>query len=100
MDRLTFRYDVPAIVTDDHDEAAPRGRTYLVRRGTVRADVPWPDSDDARAALDALAARVFHGPDPRGDDVPVHDVDEFYLVASWFRRRPQELARTTTVAAR
>jgi hypothetical protein len=41
-----------------------------------------------------LTARVFHGPDPRGAEVPMHDLDEFYLVASWFRRRPEELART------
>ncbi len=98
MDRLTFRYDVPAVASID-TEATAGGRTYLVRRGTVRADVPWPRNAEEQAALDALAARVFHGPDPRGDDVPVHDVDEFYLVASWFRRRPQELARTVTVAA-
>jgi excinuclease ABC subunit C len=98
MDRLTFRYDVPAIASDT-SETSPRGRTYLVRRGTVRADVPWPSNAEEHDALDALAARVFHGPDPRGDDVPVHDVDEFYLVASWFRRRPHELARTATIAA-
>jgi excinuclease ABC subunit C len=98
MDRLTFRYDVPAIASEAGD-TSPRGRTYLVRRGTVRADVPWPDTAEQGAALDELAARVFHGPDPRGEDVPVHDVDEFYLVASWFRRRPQELARTVAITA-
>jgi excinuclease ABC subunit C len=91
MDRLTFRYDVPA------ERDGDAGRVYLVRRGTVRADVPAPSTPEEHAALDVLAARVFHGPDPRGDDVPMHDLDEFYLVASWFRRRPEELARTTTV---
>ena len=32
-------------------------------------------------------------PDRTGADVPVHDLDELYLVSSWFRRRPAELAR-------
>lgn len=86
MDRLTFRYDA---LGDDGS-----GRVYLVRRGTVRADVPLPESDADRAALDALCQRVFHGADAKGSDVPMHDLDEFYLVASWFRRRPAELART------
>ncbi len=91
MDRLTFRYAVP-----DASGTMEAGRVYLVRRGTVRADVPAPSTAEDHAALDALAERVFRGPDPRGDDVPMHDLDEFYLVASWFRRRPDELARTRT----
>ncbi len=89
MDRLTFRYDVAT--------ASGLGRVYLVRRGTVRADVPLPQSPDEQRALDALCARVFHDADPKGADVPTHDLDEFYLVASWFRRRPQELVHTRRV---
>jgi excinuclease ABC subunit C len=91
MDRLTFRYDVPPTHPDDP------GRVYLVRRGTVRADVPAPRTVEEHAALTALAQRVFHGSDEHGDDVPRHDLDEFYLVASWFRRRPDERARTHRV---
>ena len=86
MDRLTFRYDA---VGDDGS-----GRVYLVRRGTVRADVPLPQNAAEQATLDMLCRRVFHDADPNGTDVPMHDLDEFYLVASWFRRRPAELART------
>ncbi len=86
MDRLTFRYDA---IGDDGS-----GRVYLVRRGTVRAEVPMPQSGTERTALDALCRRVFHEADPNGSDVPMHDLDEFYLVASWFRRRPAELERT------
>jgi excinuclease UvrABC nuclease subunit len=83
-DRLTFRYRVTA--TDGS------ARIYLIRRGTVRAEVPAPATPDEEAALAALAARVFAGPDPAGADIPTHDLDEFYLVASWFRRHPDELA--------
>lgn len=87
MDRLTFRYDA---VGDDGTTT----RVYLVRRGTVRADLAPPKTAAERRAFTALAKRIFHGPDPKGADVPRHDLDEFYLVASWFRRRPEELART------
>jgi len=86
MDRLTFRYD--AIGEDGS------GRVYLVRRGTVRAEVALPQTRAEQEALTALCQRVFREADPKGSDVPMHDLDEFYLVASWFRRRPAELART------
>jgi len=86
MDRLTFRYHA----------VGPDGASwvYLIRRGTVRAELPEPVTAEARAALEALALRVFDGPDPTGADIPLHDLDEFYLVASWFRRRVDERART------
>ena len=65
-----------------------------------RAAIAFPPGLDAliqtteRAAFRELAAKVFTGPDPSGADIPTHDLDEFYLVASWFRRRPTEKART------
>lgn len=86
MDRLTFRYVAKAV--DD------REWVYLVRRGTVRAEVPAPQTPEQQRDLDTLAQRIFDGPDPSGADIPLHDLDEFYLVASWFRRRPDERART------
>jgi excinuclease ABC subunit C len=89
MDRLTFRYET----------AGPDGDpwVYLIRRGTVRAELPVPQTAAERKALAALAKRIFQGPDPTGADIPLHDLDEFYLVASWFRRRPTEKARTSGV---
>jgi excinuclease UvrABC nuclease subunit len=88
VDRLTFRYH--AVGADGTEWV------YLIRRGTVRAERPMPVSDEANAELAALANAIFHGPDPSGVDIPTHDLDEFYLVASWFRRRPEERARTIT----
>lgn len=85
VDRLTFRYH--ATGADDTEWV------YLVRRGTVRAEIPAPRTPDEQRALDTLAQRIFEGPDPSGADIPLHDLDEFYLVASWFRRRPAERAR-------
>ena len=84
-DRLTFRYR-----SVGHDGTE---RIYLVRRGTVRAEAAAPTTPEDTAALDALARRVFDGPDPAGADIPTHDMDEFYLVASWFRRKPAERGR-------
>ena len=86
VDRLTFRYH--AIGHADTEWV------YLIRRGTVRAEVRAPRTDEERAAFEELAARVYVGADPTGADVPTHDLDEFYLVASWFRRRPEEKKRT------
>lgn len=86
MDRLTFRYH--AIGSDDTEWV------YLVRRGTVRAEVRAPQTHEEHQSLDTLAQQVFAGPDPHGADIPLHDLDEFYIVASWFRRRPAERART------
>ena len=64
---------------------------YVIRRGTVRADVPAPATAAEAAALAQLIRRVYTAPDAA--DLPTHDLDEFYLVASWFRRHPDELAR-------
>ena len=86
MDRLTFRY-----ATTDPDGNA---WIYLIRRGTVRAEVPAPRTKREHAQLDTLTKRIFAGPDPTGADIPTHDLDEFYLVASWFRRRPAERVNT------
>jgi len=86
VDRLTFVYRAEA--TDGTEWR------YLVRRGTVRAELAAPDSDEARRAYRALCTRIYQGPDPAGADIPTHDLDEFYLVASWFRRHPEERTRT------
>ncbi len=91
VDRLTFRY---------HTRGADGSEwVYLIRRGTVRAEVPLPATGEARAELERLATRIFDGPDMSGADIPTHDLDEFYLVASWFRRRPDERARAIAAHA-
>jgi excinuclease ABC subunit C len=91
VDRLTFRYHAFGHADTEW--------VYLIRRGTVRAEVRAPSTDDERAAFDALVTRVYEGADPSGADVPTHDLDEFYLVASWFRRRPEEKKRARAVRA-
>ncbi|MEO7998834.1 MAG: UvrB/UvrC motif-containing protein, partial [Gemmatimonadaceae bacterium] len=86
VDRLTFRYHA----------LAPDGTeyVYLVRRGTVRAERVIPVDDAGNREWNEQMQRIFFEPDPKGVDIPLHDIDEFHLVASWFRRRPSEKART------
>ncbi len=85
VDRLTFRYH--AIGPDDQEWV------YLIRRGTVRAELRAPETEEEGEALERAAAQVYQGADPTGKDVPTHDLDEFYLVSSWFRRRTAEHIR-------
>ena len=91
-DRLTFTYRATG-----HDGSE---RVYLIRRGTVRAEVPCPTTPDEEAALARLAARIFDGADPSGADIPTHDLEEFYLVASWFRRHAPDAGRIVDQPAR
>jgi excinuclease ABC subunit C len=86
VDRLTFVYRA-----EGH---GGEKRVYLVRRGTLRAELAAPADAEGERELAALVARVFDGPDPKGRDIPTHDLDELYLVASWFRRHPLERERT------
>ena len=91
VDRLTFIYRPAGHGGEE--------RVYLLRRGTVRAElgaetpVAAAGQLDAPDALEAAARRVFEGPDPRGRDIPTHDLDELYLVTAWFRKHPEELER-------
>jgi excinuclease ABC subunit C len=92
VDRLTFRYHA-------WGEHSDREYVYLIRRGTVRAEVPAPRTPEEAATFRATVQRIYEGIDPTGADIPTHDLDEFYLVASWFRRRPEEKKRTRSALA-
>ena len=83
-DRLTFVYRAKTFDGSEH--------VYFIRRGTLRAELPSGTIDSE--ALQSILARVYDGPDPKGRDIPQHDLDEFHLVSSWFRRNPEELGRT------
>lgn len=86
VDRLTFRYHA---LTPDGSE-----HVYLVRRGTVRAEHALPVDAAELNEWQSVAHRVYSEADATGADIPLHDLDEFHLVSSWFRRRPLEKART------
>jgi excinuclease ABC subunit C len=89
VETLSFAYVVPGAEGDD--------RVYLVRRGRVRAELPAPRTARDRTRLRQLEHEVF-GPIERDTaSVPTHEIDELLLLSSWFRRFPEELARTRVV---
>jgi excinuclease ABC subunit C len=86
LDGLSFHYTVPGVEGDD--------RVYLVRRGTVRAEMAVPRNVRERRALRRLSERIFGEPEPTAALVTRHQVDEILLLDHWFRFRPQERERT------
>jgi excinuclease ABC subunit C len=87
VETLSFVYTVPA-----HDGAGDRA--YLIRRGRVRDECPVPATRAERDAFDARVAAVFAPAERNTAAVPTHEIDELLLLSSWFRRFPDELART------
>jgi excinuclease UvrABC nuclease subunit len=86
VESLSFVYTVPGFNNDD--------RTYVIRRGRVRDELPMPQSVADRTALSARAAEIFAPRERKGAPVPAHEVDELMLLSSWFRKFPHELDRT------
>ena len=90
LESLSFVYPVPGFGGDD--------RVYLIRRGTVRAERPAPRSTPERFELQRLIDGVFQPGEPARGPVRLHEIDEILLLSSWFRRFPEELARTWSPA--
>jgi excinuclease ABC subunit C len=64
VESLSFAYTVPGFGHDD--------RTYLVRRGRVREELPAPQTEAERVALAARAVEVFSPPERSKTIVPAH----------------------------
>jgi excinuclease ABC subunit C len=86
VETLSFVYTVPGHEGDD--------RVYLVRRGRVRHEQAAPRTAAERRQLAARVADVFGTAEHVGTSVPSHEIDELLLMSAWFRRFPDELART------
>jgi excinuclease ABC subunit C len=86
LEGLTFRYVVPGADGDD--------RIYLVRRGTVRSDLPVPRTRGDKRRLERIADEVYGTPEPNGTMVSKRKVEEILLLSHWFRTRPAEMERT------
>ncbi len=86
LDGLSFLYTVPGVEGED--------RVYLVRRGTVRAEVTAPKTVAERRGLRRLADRIFGEPEPTAALVTRNQVDEILLLEQWFRLRPAEREHT------
>ncbi|MBX3173441.1 MAG: GIY-YIG nuclease family protein [Gemmatimonadaceae bacterium] len=87
LESLSFTYDLPGVDGND--------RTYIVRRGCIRDELPTPRDAAGRALLARRIAELTRGGRFVERTVPGHEVDEVLLVAGWFRKFPKELDRTT-----
>jgi excinuclease ABC subunit C len=85
---LAFAYHVPGHAGED--------RVYLIRGGTVRAELPAPGAPAEAEALEPQWARVLEEADVPGEGLTADRIAEALLVAKWFRLRPAERARTST----
>jgi excinuclease ABC subunit C len=86
VESLSFVYYVPGHRGDD--------RVYIVRRGTVRSELPAPRTPMEDELLAATVQQVFATAERQSAQVPAHLVDELMLLAAWFRQRPAEMRRT------
>jgi excinuclease ABC subunit C len=86
VETLSFVYTVSGHDGDD--------RCYLIRRGRVRDECPAPTTAAGRRALAARVREVFTPPERDSAAVATPEIDELLLLSSWFRRFPDELART------
>lgn len=90
VETLSFVYEVPG--WDGRD------RSYVIRRGVVRAEVDTPRTRSERRALTRAVDQIFSDATPAGSSIPTHEVDELLLMTSWFRKFPEELERARRVA--
>jgi excinuclease ABC subunit C len=83
---LTFVYRVPGFGGDD--------RVYLIRRGRIRRELPYPKGRRARAAVARAVDETYGETDPGPAALAPQDAAEILLVARWFRMHPKERPRT------
>jgi excinuclease ABC subunit C len=87
IDLLTFVYRDPGEFGDD--------RVYLLRRGVVRASLPYPSTPIEHEAFRAVVAEEARRPPASAEPLPLEAVDEVLLMMAWFRAHPEALRRTT-----
>ncbi|HWG34532.1 MAG TPA: GIY-YIG nuclease family protein [Gemmatimonadaceae bacterium] len=90
VESLSFVYNVEGF--DGRD------RTYVIRRGIVRAELDSPKTRRDKAAMRRLVDDIFGEKPTTGSSIPTHEIDELLLLSSWFRKFPQEMQRASRVA--
>ena len=88
VESLTFLYRVPGFAGDT--------RLYLIRRGRLRGEFPYPTTQGERREIDEAVESVYRAPEQRPASLEPQDAAEILLVARWFELRPKELKRTAT----
>jgi excinuclease ABC subunit C len=69
---------------------------YFIRQGQVVAAAPAPQDEQGRQETAALVDAVYRAKRPKLGSGAMEEVDTVLLVAGWFRRYPEEHARTLT----
>lgn len=90
VERLSFVYTVPGHGGED--------RAYMIRRGSVRAELAVPRTPHERLALEGRVREVFERPESAAIGLRAHEAQEVLLVARWFRLNPEALERTVPAA--
>jgi len=88
IESLTFLYRVPGFGGDS--------RLYLIRRGRLRGEFPYPTTANERREIDQAVESVYRAPEQGPASLAPHDAAEILLLARWFELRPKELKRTAT----
>ena len=92
VETLSFVYTVPGHEGDD--------RVYLIRRGRVRGELrDAPHASGSASSCSRWCENVFDPVERDTAQVPSHEIDELLLLSSWFRRFPDELARSRGASA-
>jgi len=86
VESLSFLYRVPGFKGDD--------RLYLIRKGRIRDEIPYPRSSKERGRVAARVERVFGEADPGPEALTPEAAAEILLVARWFKLRKKERKRT------
>jgi excinuclease ABC subunit C len=71
-----------------------RDAWYVIEEGLVVAALPAPHDAPGQKAAEEAVREVYQSKDVRKRATAAAEVDGVLLVASWFRRHPEELART------
>lgn len=97
FDRLRFAVETLSFVYDVRG-CDGRDRTYVIRRGIVRAELDTPKTRRDRTAMRRLVDDIFGEKATPGSSIPTHEIDELLLLSSWFRKFPEEMGRAKRVA--
>ena len=71
-------------------------RLYLIRRGRLRGEFPYPTTESERRTVDEAVESVYRAPEQGPGSLAPYEAAEILLVARWFGLRPKELKRTAT----
>ena len=86
VDKLNLVYPVPGYAGDD--------RVYLIRRGRLHGEMPWPKTDGARRRANRVVEEAFRPvPADREFSLEGAAAGEVLLTVTWFNRRPKERKR-------